>query len=114
MTPILGKKIHVTGIVQGVGFRPFVYTMASHLNLKGWVRNSSAGVDIQIEGKPDSLVEFCQALENDFPPLAKIDSIQVEECSLAGFSAFEIIPSELIPGAYIPISPDVSICPDCL
>ncbi|MFN2236562.1 MAG: carbamoyltransferase HypF [Anaerolineales bacterium] len=107
-------KIHITGIVQGVGFRPFVYSLAMRMDLKGWVRNTSAGVDIEIEGTEDQLAEFVSALKNENPPLSKIDSFTKYDCPLTGFSKFEILHSEPIPGAFIPISPDVSICDDCL
>jgi hydrogenase maturation protein HypF len=106
-------EIKITGIVQGVGFRPFVYGLATQLALKGWVRNTSAGVFIEVDGNEDSLFEFVEALKHP-PPLAKIDSIQVQKKDPKGFESFEIVHSEPIPGAYIPISPDVSTCEDCL
>ncbi len=113
MSDFQGIHIHITGIVQGVGFRPFVYGLAKNLDLMGWVRNTSAGVDIEVEGKLDVLNEFLRALKEDCPPLARIDSIETVSCPPNGFSAFEIVHSEPIPGAFIPISPDVSICEDC-
>jgi len=109
-----GTRIHINGIVQGVGFRPFVYGLADKLNLNGWVRNTSAGVDIQVDGTEAALTEFARALEHDAPPLALIASLEVATCPPNGFSSFEIIHSEPIPGAFQPISPDVSICDDCL
>lgn len=109
-----GARIHINGIVQGVGFRPFVYGLAEKLNLNGWVRNTSAGVDIQVDGTEAALTEFARVLEQDAPPLALIASLEVAACSPDGFSSFEIIHSEPIPGAFQPISPDVSICDDCL
>jgi len=114
MTQSHGLRIHITGIVQGVGFRPFVYGLAKHLDLKGWVRNTSAGVDIEVDGSQTILDEFVRALNEDFPPLAQIDSVEVEQCPPQQFTTFEIVHSEQIPGAFIPISPDVSICEDCL
>jgi len=109
-----GARIHITGIVQGVGFRPFVYNLAEELGLTGWVRNTSAGVDIQVDGDNSSLSDFAQLLKESAPPLALIASLEVEACSPNGFSSFEIVHSEPIPGAFQPISPDVSICDDCL
>jgi len=109
-----GARIHINGIVQGVGFRPFVYGLTEKLNLNGWVRNTSAGVDIQVDGTEATLKEFARALEHDAPPLALIASLEVATCPPNGFSSFEIIHSEPIPGAFQPISPDVSICDDCL
>ncbi len=114
MSELRGLRIHITGIVQGVGFRPFVYGLAKHLDLNGWVRNTSAGVDIEVDGMEYQLDEFVRTLNNNFPPLARIDTVEVASCPANGFSAFEIVHSAPIPGAYIPISPDVSICDDCL
>ncbi len=113
MTQKHGLRIHITGIVQGVGFRPFVYGLAKQLDLNGWVRNTSAGVDIEVDGTDDVLDEFLRALREDSPPLARIDSVEAASCPPNGFSAFEIVHSAPIPGAFIPISPDISICEDC-
>jgi len=114
MTTINGARIHITGIVQGVGFRPFVYGLALSIELNGWVRNTSAGVDIEVDGDTAALDKFIQALKRQPPPLARIDSFDVVYCASNGFSSFEISHSESVPGAFIPISPDVSICDDCL
>jgi hydrogenase maturation protein HypF len=114
MSELKGAKIHITGTVQGVGFRPFVYGAASRLKLNGWVRNTSAGVDIEVDGSQTELNEFIDALKNEIPPLAQIDTFQIQYTNPNGFTSFEIIHSEPIPGAFIPISPDVSICDDCL
>ncbi|MGB8646602.1 MAG: carbamoyltransferase HypF [Anaerolineae bacterium] len=109
-----GIAVHVTGVVQGVGFRPFVYGLATRLALTGWVRNTSAGVDIQVDGEPATLAEFVRALREQTPPLARIDRIAVQAQPGNGFTAFEIVSSEAIPDAFQPISPDVAVCPDCL
>lgn len=109
-----GARIHITGIVQGVGFRPFVFTLAKRFGLTGWVRNSSAGVEIQVDGPPEALKSFAVALRMEAPPLARVDSLEISTVPSDGFTTFEIIHSEAIEGAFIPISPDVSICPDCL
>jgi hydrogenase maturation protein HypF len=108
------RRIHISGIVQGVGFRPFVYALAARLNLAGWVRNTSAGVDIEVDASPEAMAEFVQALINEAPPLARIDEMTVEERSPGSFSGFEIVHSEAVPSAFQPISPDVSTCSDCL
>ena len=73
------RRIHITGIVQGVGFRPFVYQLAMRANLHGWVTNTSSGVDIEIEGEPAVLDAFTRALTDEKPPLARIDSIQYQD-----------------------------------
>jgi hydrogenase maturation protein HypF len=107
-------SIHITGIVQGVGFRPFVYNLATGLGLTGWVRNTSAGVDIELEGETPVLDEFVQRLRADAPPLAHLDEVEVSPREPSGYQTFEIEHSESLPDAFQPISPDVGICPDCL
>ncbi|MBM3152831.1 MAG: carbamoyltransferase HypF, partial [Chloroflexi bacterium] len=109
-----GLRLHITGIVQGVGFRPFVYSLASRHALKGWVRNTSAGVEIEADGKPEALDSFLQAMRTELPPLARMDSFEVAWQEAGGFTAFEIIHSEAVAGAFQPVSPDVCICADCL
>lgn len=111
---LAGLRIHIIGIVQGVGFRPFVYNLATNLGLKGWVRNTSAGVDIEVDGTPQALDAFIQALESEPPPLARIDEISVEKRPANGYAGFEIMHSIAIESAFQPVSPDVGICPDCL
>lgn len=113
MTVNSGFRIHVTGIVQGVGFRPFVYNLATSLELRGWVVNSSSGVDIELSGSPDCIHQFIDTLKSTPPPLARIDDISVLEISPSDFQDFSIQESHPQPGDYIPISPDVSFCPDC-
>lgn len=107
-------RFHVDGIVQGVGFRPFVYGLAAGLGLSGWVRNDSRGVDIEAEGKPAALDEFRRALREDAPPLAVVSSFKSEEIEPCGHERFVIVESEASGGKSAWISPDVSICDDCL
>jgi len=118
-TDVLGKRtqgarIHIDGIVQGVGFRPFVYGLARRLDLRGWVRNTSAGVDIEVDGSQSALASFVDGLRLEAPPLAQIDSIQIEAIPFNGFDDFEIVTSQTVEAAFQPISPDVSLCDDCL
>ncbi len=111
------RKIHVTGVVQGVGFRPFVYQLATRAQLCGWVVNTSGGVEMQVEGEPSALDAFVQALADEAPPLARIEAIRVEDLPSDGglrFEGFEIRASVAQENAFQPISPDISICPDCL
>ncbi len=110
---LAGKRIHITGVVQGVGFRPFVYGLAARYGLLGWVCNTSAGVDIEVDGPGDVLAQFVAALSNEAPPLAKIDSVEVADIAGNGFSAFEIRHSIARPDDFMPISPDIALCDDC-
>lgn len=110
---LAGRAVHVTGVVQGVGFRPFVFGLAQRYELTGWVRNTSAGVDIAVDGRAAALHAFLQDLQTELPPLAHIDSCEIAERPANGFTHFEIVHSEPIVGAFQPISPDVSLCPEC-
>ncbi|MBN2044752.1 MAG: carbamoyltransferase HypF [Anaerolineales bacterium] len=114
ITVIKAVHIHITGIVQGVGFRPFVYNLAVHHQIKGWVRNTSAGVDIEAEAVPDQLGAFLRDLSAKSPPLSQIDQFTTNEIETQGFGEFSIIHSESDPNAFVPISPDVTVCADCL
>lgn len=109
----VGLKIRINGIVQGVGFRPFVYTQAVRRQLTGWVRNTSSGVEIEVNGSPREVNTFLKSLQMSAPPLAKIDHLESQPCIPNGYQSFNIITSQPKPGEYIPISPDVSICSDC-
>lgn len=111
---VRGVSIHVSGIVQGVGFRPFVYALAQRFGLVGWVRNTSSGVEIEVDGAPSALDAFVHALRDEHPPLARLDSLSVQVREPRGFTHFAIISSESQPDAFQPVSPDVSICADCL
>lgn len=113
MSDVHGVRIHVKGIVQGVGFRPFVYALAQELSITGWVRNTSAGVDIELDGSGDRLESFIKALSDRAPPLARIDTISSEKIPPKGFPEFSIVHSEAQEGEFQPISPDVSICMHC-
>ena len=107
------KHVHVTGVVQGVGFRPFVYGLANRLDLHGWVCNTSAGVDVVVQGEVSQVNAFVESLSAEAPPLARIDQVSAWEEAAEEFSGFEIRESESVEGAFQPISPDVSMCPDC-
>jgi hydrogenase maturation protein HypF len=109
----MAKHISVKGVVQGVGFRPFVYGLATRLNLHGWVCNTSGGVEILVDGLSPDLEQFIQSLSLEKPPLAKIDSLEVHEASSDSSSNFEIRESLHVDGAYQPLSADIAICPDC-
>lgn len=111
------RRISVRGVVQGVGFRPFVYRMARERGLAGWVLNHSGGVDIEVEGFPEVLDRFVADLTLEAPPLAHIAGVDVATLAPSapgGVAAFEIRHSEAREGDYQLISPDIATCPDCL
>ncbi len=109
-----GLRLHITGVVQGVGFRPFVYGLARRYGLTGWVRNTSAGVDIEADGPAAALAGFAAALRDELPPLARIDSFSAEPRPADGYTSFDIRASRPEPGAFQPVSADMALCPDCL
>jgi hydrogenase maturation protein HypF len=109
-----GLKIFVSGIVQGVGFRPFVYSCATKLNLTGSVRNSSSGVEIEAFGHLKDINELVEKISQDAPPLARIDLISTKEIAFRNSDSFIILESHAEDGEFLPVSPDMSICPDCL
>ncbi len=114
MTAIDGQQIHITGVVQGVGFRPFVFGQAQRCRLTGWVRNTSAGVDIVVNGPSPALADFADALQRELPPLARIDQFESQSILPDGYTDFRILESRQEAGAFQPISPDVCVCDDCL
>jgi len=106
--------IKVEGIVQGVGFRPFVYNLAKKYNLKGWVNNNSEGVFIDIEGPKENIDLFINKLKNTPPPLSKIENITTKQLTIANFNEFIIKKSEEKKDKITLISPDIATCEDCL
>jgi hydrogenase maturation protein HypF len=108
-----GLSVSVRGIVQGVGFRPFVYQLAERHRLVGWVRNTTSQVEIQVEGSEAALAAFVRDLRDEAPPLARIDEIETEDRSPAGYSSFEIVESRSSTG-WGSISPDSATCDECL
>ncbi len=108
-------KIRVSGIVQGVGFRPFIYRIAVKNHLKGYVLNlGGSEVEIWIEGESDSLERFLYDLENEKPPPAVLDEIDVVEVRPVGYDGFKILKSGNIVSKYSMIPPDIGICDHCL
>jgi len=106
--------ISVHGIVQGVGFRPFVYGLATKHNLKGWVCNTSEDVKIEIEGEREAIEQFRSDLEMQAPPLAHIENIAISYHPPIGYKSFEIRQSIIEEGKYQLISPDIATCKACL
>lgn len=109
-----GKRIEITGVVQGVGFRPFVYNLALHHGLRGWVRNTSVGIEIEASGPANALRCFVLELVSQAPPRAHIERVMVTDVAPDGHERFEILPSRVMPDAYQLVSPDIATCPDCL
>jgi hydrogenase maturation protein HypF len=108
------KQISVTGIVNGVGFQPFVSGLANRFNLHGWVRNTSAGVEIIVQGQNTRVKQFIARLKAEAPLLTRIDSIAVQNVySHVEYMTFDIQPSPADPVADQAIVPDYAICPDC-
>ncbi|MDZ4063491.1 MAG: acylphosphatase, partial [Coriobacteriia bacterium] len=107
-------SFHITGIVQGVGFRPFVYNLAEDLGLAGWVFNSSEGVFCLVEGTEEAVGAFADRLRSQAPPMSVIESIVAEEVESEGFAGFEIRESQAIEGAMTLISPDIATCDACV
>jgi hydrogenase maturation protein HypF len=105
--------IEVAGIVQGVGFRPYIFRLANRLQLSGFVNNNSAGVFIEIEGNQDTAQKFINTLKFQPPPLAQITRIDVREIPNQGQSQFQIQKSKAFQQKNTLISPDISTCDDC-
>jgi hydrogenase maturation protein HypF len=111
---IQAKKIKVRGIVQGVGFRPFVYQLALKNHLKGHVFNTSGDVTIVLEGNPEDVDSFIRQLRESPPPQSRIESIGLEELPVKGFQGFEITESRIREDEYQLVSPDIATCHTCL
>jgi hydrogenase maturation protein HypF len=108
------RQIEVSGIVQGVGFRPYIYRLATGRNLKGTIRNTSAGVTIEIQGPAETVQDFIDRLPAEAPPLARITNLTIHDLACNGDRDFRIIHSHEGEEVRTLISPDVAICADCL
>ncbi len=106
-------EISIKGIVQGVGFRPFIFTLAESFDIKGEIFNHSNGVTITINCSDDNLEEFIQKIKLEKPPLSQIDSIDYMQIEDKKFSEFFIIESEVQSNSFTIMPPDISICGDC-
>lgn len=112
---IIHADIEIKGIVQGVGFRPFVHKLVRQYDLRGFVRNTSTGADLALEGEGAAVDAFVTALQCDPPPLALIEEVSVDKTGpLEGYTGFDIVESRRGSARRTLISPDVAICPDCL
>ncbi len=109
----IARRLHISGIVQGVGFRPFVYGLAQRGGLGGYVRNTSSGVEVVLEGEPSAVEGFLARLSSELPPLAHIDKLAVESVPPAQHAAFVILESQAQAQGVQPIPPDIALCADC-
>lgn len=103
----------IEGIVQGVGFRPFVHRQAARLGLSGWARNTAAGLELELEGPDAALDDFQSILRTAPPPLAVMEEVQVQPVPPTGERGFSILPSREGAAATL-VSPDLAPCPACL
>ncbi|WP_026486851.1 carbamoyltransferase HypF [Caldanaerobius polysaccharolyticus] len=107
------KKIYVYGIVQGVGFRPFIYNLSKKLGIRGYIKNTSYGVYIDAQGSPEALEELLDEIKRNPPLLSVIQSVKVVELREKDYSDFKIVQSQ-DDGGFLPVSPDMGICDECL
>ena len=112
LRPASARAIRVTGVVQGVGFRPFVHRLAVRHGLAGWVRNVAGTVEIHVEGEDDQLGEFETALRLEAPPISRIDTLDAEQALPLGADEFRITESADA-GGNRPVPPDVAMCAHC-
>jgi hydrogenase maturation protein HypF len=110
------QRVTVTGVVQGVGFRPFVHRVATELGLSGFVGNDSGAVFLEVQGRRARVAEFCRRLRAESPPLARITEVRATELEADPASApeFHIVTSQLTAGTTTPIPPDIAVCDDCV
>src|SRR5271156_6582709 len=110
------QRFTVVGVVQGVGFRPFVHRIATELGLAGFVGNDSGAVFIEVQGPIARIDEFGRRLCAEAPPLARINTVSIAdvEANTCGGNGFRIVDSQAAPGATTPIPPDIAVCDDCI
>lgn len=108
------RRITVRGVVQGVGFRPFVHTLATELGLTGHVTNTGEGVVAEVEGAPAALARFGERLSGEAPPLAVVETVDGQDIALAGDTGFRILPSRAHGPSRTLVAPDAATCAACL
>jgi hydrogenase maturation protein HypF len=111
---VAARAIEVRGVVQGVGFRPFVWRLATRQGLTGWVRNAGGTVEIHAEGGAPALDRFARELRSEAPPLAVVEEIRSAPAPFLDLRSFEVDASAAAPGGDRLVSPDVATCPACL
>ncbi len=110
---VVRARVRIYGLVQGVGFRPFVWREATRLGLSGWVSNDPAGVVVEVEGYADAVTSLLAALQTP-PPLARVDQVQQRFVATTGELGFEVRISDVIGARVAQVSPDTATCGDCL
>jgi hydrogenase maturation protein HypF len=108
------RRVKIAGVVQGVGFRPYLYCLATGLELSGEVANGMGGVVVEIEGEPERVGEFLRRLPLEIPPLAQIESVELEEIETRGVLGFRIAASDVSGDVSTQIPADAATCADCL
>src|SRR3989338_418963 len=111
---IIRMRLCIQGVVQGVGFRPFIYKLAKELELLGWVSNSAQGVTVDAEGTREHLEIFLKRIKEEKPPQSFIQNFEYYFLDQVGHLNFEIRESENTGDTTTPILPDIATCPDCL
>ncbi|EQD28717.1 Acylphosphatase domain protein, partial [mine drainage metagenome] len=115
VTSLAQHRVRVRGVVQGVGFRPWIWRLAHEHGLRGWVRNDAEGVEILLQGEHAAIAAFALRLEHEAPPLARIDTLHwASQAPQAGLHDFAILASAHHGTARTLISHDSAVCPDCL
>lgn len=111
--PLVHLLIRISGVVQGVGFRPFIYSLARRHGLVGSVLNNNRGVEIHAQGKRDAITAFLAAIHDEAPTASRIDDVKATEIAPESFEGFRIHVSETTTGAFTHVSPDLALCGDC-
>jgi hydrogenase maturation protein HypF len=111
---IIAFRISVEGLVQGVGFRPFIYRLASHYKLHGWVVNQTGGLTMKIEGPANVMPYFIADLREKAPVISQIEKITVDQDFPEGIQGFFILASQDMTDETSEISPDIAVCNECL
>jgi hydrogenase maturation protein HypF len=111
---IIALRVRIEGLVQGVGFRPFIYRLASEYHLQGWVVNQTDGVVLKVEGAADAMPGFIGDLREKAPVIAMIEKITVDQDFPEGLYGFSILASQDMTVETSEISPDIAVCSECL
>ena len=112
--PIVHLLIRISGVVQGVGFRPFIYNLAARHGLHGTVLNDSRGVEIHVQGQREVVAAFVNAIRDEAPAASRVDNVTIAELAPEAFADFRILTSERTADAFTHVSPDLALCRDCL